>query len=155
VFWSRGWEEGETQVAFEGMTRWFTGKHVGEDTGTTRNDETVGYIVMEAGHATSDSIEIEAARGPVEVGGYVEGNHAEYASDEPFSTKPAAAVLSQVFMNGKDGAWAILAGISSEGSMNVAVDEDTIGDEECNYKTEQVDYIVFSEAGPVEVYQNY
>jgi hypothetical protein len=145
VFWSRG---GSRQQEAPSSSKLFTGKHVGQDNSITRENESIGYIVIEAGHATSGGIEIETARGADTVEGYVDGSK-KYDFVKPFSTKPAVAVLSQVGMDGPDGSWALLAKISSEVSMNVAVDEDTIGDGDRAHTTEQVDYIVFSAAGPV------
>jgi hypothetical protein len=54
VFWSRDSNKANSI---------FTGKHSGEDTTTTRADETADYIAIEAGHAASVGIEIETARG--------------------------------------------------------------------------------------------
>jgi thiamine monophosphate kinase len=128
----------------------FTGKHVGQDRTITRAHETVGYIVIEAGHSTSGDIEIEAARGPDLPAGYVQGNFL-YTFVAPFSTTPAVAVLSQVAMDGSDGSWAVLAEISSTTSMKVAIDEDQILDTERSHTPEELDYVVFSAAGSVQL----
>jgi hypothetical protein len=145
VFWSRGSNRFE---APSGSTL-FTGKHIGEDVDKTRDDETVGYIVIETGHATSNGIEIETARGPDLPIGYVQGEGETYTFDTAFSTTPAVAVLSQVAMDGANGGWAVLALAPSKTSMRVAIDEDQILDEERNHGGEELDYIVFSAAGPV------
>jgi hypothetical protein len=145
VFWSRG---SDARTAPSGSTL-FTGKHVGEDNDTARDDETVGYIVIETGHATSDGIEIETARGQDLPVGYVEGRGKKYTFNDGFSTTPAVAVLSQVAMDEYDGGWAVLAKAPNQNSMLVAIDEDQVGDSDRDHENEEVDYIVFSATGPV------
>jgi hypothetical protein len=152
VEWSVFWSRGSGLQEAPSSSKLFTGKHVGEDESITRENESIGYIVIEAGHATSVGIEIETARGADTAVGYVDGSK-KYDFVKPFSTKPAVAVLSQVGMDGGDGSWALLAKISSKVSMNVAVDEDTFLDGR-DHTTEEVDYIVFSTAGPVPLYSN-
>jgi hypothetical protein len=146
--WSVFWSRGQNQRTPPNGSNWFTGKHVGQDTSHSRIDEVVGYIVIEEGHAVSEGIEIETARGLSIVGGYIQTT-AVYNFQKAFSTTPAVAVLSQVAMNGPDGSWAVSATSFSVDSMNVAVDEDRILDEERFHVRERVDYIVFSTAGPV------
>jgi hypothetical protein len=110
----------------------------------------VGYIVIERGHAVSGDIEIETARGLDIVTGYTQSS-VVYNFQQAFSTKPAVAVLSQVAMDGGNGSWAVSATILSVDSRIVVVDEDQIGDQERDHTTEEVDYIVFSAAGPVKL----
>jgi hypothetical protein len=148
--WSVFWSRGENQQTPPNGSNWFTGKHVGEDTSHSRVDEDVGYIVIEEGHGVSGGIEIETARGPDIVVGYTQTTGVHwYNFKRAFSTTPAVAVLSQVAMDGGDGSWAVSEGSLSVDSINVALDEDRIGDGERGHTDEQVDYIVFSTAGPV------
>jgi coenzyme F420-reducing hydrogenase beta subunit len=86
----------------------FTAKHVGEDTRHYRADESVGYIVTEEGHAVSGEVEIETARGPEIVTGYVQFPKL-YNFQQAFLTTPTVAVLSQVAMEGQDGSCALSA----------------------------------------------
>jgi hypothetical protein len=146
--WSVFWSRGSNRVTAPANRNLFTGKHAGEDDTATRVPETVGYIVIEAGHATSGGIEIETARGPDLPVGYVQRSET-YTFITEFSTTPAVAVLSQVAMDGGDGSWAVLAEISSTTSMQVAVDEDQIGNIGRSHTTEELDYAVFSAAGSV------
>jgi hypothetical protein len=148
--WSVFWSRGANQYTAPHKNHLYTGKHVGEDSTQTRADETVGYIVIEAGHAISGGIEIEAARGADLPAGYVDGSWT-YTFVAPFSTTPAVAVLSQVAMDSADGGWAVLAEIPSTTSMQVAIDEDQIFDTERQHATEEVDYVVFSAAGSVQL----
>jgi hypothetical protein len=150
--WSVFWSRGLTRDSAPDKDHLFTGKHIGEDK-TGRKHESVGYIVIEKGHAKSEDIEIETARGRDIVVGYVQ-KRAAYKFAQAFETKPAVAVLSQVGMDGMDGSWAVSAAISSTEYMRVAVDEDQISNPEREHTTEEVDYIVFSTAGPVQLYSN-
>jgi hypothetical protein len=148
--WSVFWSRGSNRFNAPSGSTLFTGKHIGEDVDTTRDPETVGYIVVETGHATSNGIEIETKRGLDIATGYVQGEGKTYTFDTAFSTTPAVAVLSQATMAGGDGSWAVLAEVTSKTSMLVAVDEDQIADVERNHKKPDVlDYIVFSAAGTV------
>jgi len=52
-------------------------------------------------------------------------------------------------MDSTDGSWVVLAEVTSQNSMKVAVDEDHLADGDNGYTHEQLDYIVFSVAGPV------
>jgi hypothetical protein len=146
VFWSRGAAHDDTPDELV----LFTGKHIGSDsTVVPRDDETIGYIVIETGHDTSDGIEIVTARGGDTIRGYVDGSH-EYTFAKAFATAPEVAVLSQVAMDGEDGSWALLGDITAA-QLAVAVDEDQIDDDERTVSSEQLDYIVFSVAGVVEL----
>ena len=133
----------------------FIGKHVGEDNERDCVNEIVSYIVIEAGHTTSNGIEIETRRGSNTAVSYVDRVGSDYTFSTPFSTTPAVAVLSQVAMDGGDGSWAILADVTSRNSMKVAVDEDQIGKKGREHTDEQLDYIVFTTTGPVALTSTY
>lgn len=148
--WSVFWCRGKNKSTPPNSNVLFTGKHVGEDRTITRLAETVGYIVIEEGHATSGGIEVETARGPDITRGYVQGIYT-YDFVAPFSTTPAVAVVSQVAMDGNDGGWGILAGNPTTTSMQIAVDEDQVANTERNHATEELDYVVFSAAGSVQL----
>jgi hypothetical protein len=135
MFWSRG---PKSQLTPPTGSIFFTGKHVGEGTSCSRLDEVVGYIAIEEGHAVSGNTEIETARGLDTVVGYPQ-TPVVYNFKEALSTTPAVAVLSQVAMDGKHGSWAVSATSFSVDSMNVAVDEDRIGDAGRGHTNEQVD----------------
>ena len=68
VFWCRGVDRLDPPTG----SALFTGKHVGEDARTTRADETIGYVVVEAGaYGTFDpnGLQIAAGIGPATVSG--------------------------------------------------------------------------------------
>jgi hypothetical protein len=126
------------------------GKHLGEDTPITRLAETIGYIVMERGHGTSGGIEIESGRTPNAVVGYVETKY-NHTFATPFATVPVVTVVSQAGMKGREGSWAVLTGAKTATTMGVAVDEDQTADAERIHPTEEVDYIVLSAAGAIQL----
>jgi hypothetical protein len=150
--WSVFWSRGSTREVAPDKDALFTGKHVGADTDTTRDYETIGYIVIEAGYAISADIGILAKRGGDTAKGYVQGSHT-YSFNELFATAPEVAVLSQVAIKAGDGdgSWAVLGDITAD-HLAVAVDEDRIGDEERTISnSEQLDYVVFSVAGVIQL----
>ena len=139
VFWSR-------------LSAGRIGKHVGEDTRTTRNAETIGYIVIEAGHDVKSSpIEFETGRGPDVFTGYV-NSKLSLAYQTKFSSKPVVAVVSQTSMDGPDGSWAVVTTSNfTLTSFGIAVDEDQTSDLERNHITEKVHYAVFSSQGAISL----
>jgi hypothetical protein len=151
--WSMFWSRGSVETEAPDKENLWTGKHIGGEV-DTRTDETVGYIVIETGHdtLTTTDIEIETKRG-IDVTAYVDGS-VEYrldTFDNDFSEKPAVAVLSQAGMNGKYGSWAVLAEISSASVMKVALDEDGFNGNDRKGDAQVVDYIVFSAVGIVQL----
>jgi hypothetical protein len=139
VFWSR-------------LSKGRIGKHVGEDTRTTRNAETIGYIVIEAGHDLASSpIEFETGRGPDIFTSYV-GSKLSIAYQTKFSSTPVVAVVSQASMDGSDGSWAVVTTSNlSTTALGISVDEDQTSDMERNHITETVHYAAFSAQGPISL----
>ena len=137
VFWSR-------------LSKSRVGKHVCEDTRTIRNAETIGYIVIEAGHdVKSSSIEFEAGCGQDIFTGYVDSK-LSLAYQTKFSSKPVVAVVSQTSMDGTDGSWAVVTTPDlSTTSLGLSVDEDQTLDVERSHISEIVHYAVFSSIGAI------
>ena len=101
---------------------------VGTDPNATRADETLGFIIFEAGHGTLDDLEYEAAVTPDAIDGVmgVDPSHdAMFAI--PFEGTPDVVVTSiagEDSDNG-DGGWSVLWGddsLTAEG-FSVAIDE--------------------------------
>jgi hypothetical protein len=138
-FWSRGGSAGSTPSS----SSLFVGKHVAEDTDTTRADETIGYVVIEAGTGTIGDISYLAAVG----GDIVRGMSNSPPYNYPLSglSNADTAVASQTAMDNTNGSWAVLYGADpvSATQLSLAIDEDTIGDSERWHTTEQVAYLVF------------
>ena len=126
-----------------------TGKTVCEDTDLSRADETVGFVVIEAGHGTIGGVEYEAALGADVVAGVDDAPPYAYAFNTAFASAPAVAVTTMSGVNGINGGWSQVHGstFSTATNLFLSIDEDQITDAERVHATEQVAYVVF--AGPV------
>ncbi|MFQ5967683.1 MAG: hypothetical protein ACE5MI_08740, partial [Acidimicrobiia bacterium] len=138
VFWSRG--SGRNRPP-NGTLR--VGKHVGEDPDTTRANETIGYIIIEAGSGSIEGTPYLAAVGADSIRGVTNSPPYNYSISGPGGA--TVAVVSQTGMDGNNGGWALLYGTSpvSDSSLALAIDEDQSNDTERKHTTEQVAYIVF------------
>ncbi|MGB5706320.1 MAG: PKD domain-containing protein [Arenicellales bacterium] len=121
------------------------GKHVGEDIVSNRNDELIGYIVLEARAYTIDGTSLLAGVGADSVSGV--GNSATgYSYAISNITNPEIVILSSAAMDGGDGGWPVLFGADpvSASTIQLAIDEDQIRDTERNHTSEQVAYLAIS-----------
>lgn len=126
------------------------GKHIGE-ANASRADETIGYVVFEAGTGQISGTGFLAGLGSDIVRGPT-NNPNGYSYDIGPVTYPATAVVSAAGMDGGDGGWPVLYTNQplSAGNMVLAFDEDREKDLERNHTTEQVAFIVFEgEAQPI------
>ncbi len=139
--WSVFWCHGSEVWHPPGGSGCYPGKHVGQDGDTTRENETLGVIVVDSvSNANGD--QVYAGVGSDTVQSVTDNPPYAYYPD---AADPLAAIVSQVAMDGGDGSWAYLYGTSpfGNGYLNLAVDEDQIGDSERGHTTEQVAYVVF------------
>ncbi|WP_457676115.1 C25 family cysteine peptidase [Thiolapillus sp.] len=121
------------------------GKHVGEDPDTGRTQEQLGYIVVEAGTGSFGGVSYEAAVGGDVVQGADNAPPYSYGLTQTFEF----AVATQAAMDGGDGSWAVLYGANPVGaSLDLSLDEDTLGDAERAHTTEQVAYWAFTRFSP-------
>jgi len=141
AFWSRG----ASRTDIPSNTVLYTGKQIGEDTPLTRSNETIGYIVIESGSGSLNSLDYVTAVGADTVKGV--GDSPAYAYTLSGLSSTTTAVISQVAMDGNNGSWGILYGSSpvSTTALNLAVDEDQANDAERNHTAEQIAYIVFED----------
>ncbi|GEM_PF-2533778 len=142
--WSEFWCKGATQTSPPSASEFSVGKHVASDPNATRVDETIGYIVIEAGSGQISGIDYIAGLGNDTVLGTGDTSTGYGYSITGLSTVSAAA-LSQAGMDGGDGSWALLYGATplTSTTLTIAVDEDKLGDSERKHTTEQVSYILF------------
>jgi hypothetical protein len=140
--WSVFWSRGRNISSPPDSSNLWVGKMVGEDPGA-RLDETVGYLVIEAGTGFIDGIAYTAALGADFVRGY-QNQPNGYSYPITGLTSASAAAVSQSAMDGGDGSWAVLVGANAitTGALTVVVDEDRIGDSERSHTTEQVGFLV-------------
>ena len=143
------WDQGSGRTAPPSAAALTTGKTVTEDVTVTRLDETVGFIVFEAGHGTIGGVEFEAALGADTVRGVGNTPPYTYTFNTPFISSPSIALLTMAGVDGVNGGWAQVHGVTlaTATSLFLSIDEDQIKDPERNHTTEQVGYLVF--AGPL------
>ncbi len=139
VFWARGSSRGNPPNS----SNLFTGKTVNEDPDAVRADETIGYVVFEAGAGSVAGQNFQALLGADTVRGVTNGPPYQYALTGLSGASVAVSSLSG--MDGNNGGWAVLYGPldPSGASIDLAVDEDTLGDSERSHTTEQLSVIVF------------
>ena len=144
--WSVFWNRGSNRTSPPSASTLFTGKTVAEDPFVTRAAETVGFIVIEAGHGTLGGVELEAALGADTVRGPDDSPPYTYTFNTGFASAPAVGLATMAGMDGNNGGWAYTTGFTAS-TFNLLVDEDQLGDAERRHTTEQVGYLVFATAG--------
>ncbi len=136
VFWSHG----SKQTSPASATVLNVGKHVGEDPLMIRANETVGYVVLEAGSGVINGYSYVAGLGTDTVRG-VQNGAKQYTHGA--GGVPASAVAGLAAMDGGDGGWAVMMGAPNETTISLGIDEDQLTDGERKHTTEQVSYVVF------------
>lgn len=145
VDWSAFWSFGPSFLDPANASNLSLGKHVAEDSDTTRADEIIGYIVIESGNGSIEGIAYEAGLGADTVQGA--GNSATpylYSLSGSLSSAGGAAVSISA-MDGNNGAWGVLAGnpAFTTSSLGLYALEDQENDSERTHTTTQMSYIVF------------
>jgi hypothetical protein len=122
------------------------GKHVGEDPQTARLDETIGFVVIEAGAGAIGWAPFVAGISAVDVPGIELPAGAGIAL--PLSlARLDAAVVTQTAVQGNSGAWGLLRApmsATASYSLSPAIDEDQFADAERGETLEAVAYLAFS-----------
>ena len=120
------------------------GKHVGEDTSTARQVETLGYVVIESGSYIASGIGIYAVVSADNING-VDNSTNGYTVPVSGLSNPNHAIVGSVAMDGNDGGWPVLLTSNpvSSSQVNVVIDEDQVRDGERRHTTEQISVIVF------------
>jgi len=152
--WSVFWSRGSGKKSPPSASTLYVGKNVAEDPDATRADETIGYIVIEAGRGTiGTNITYQAGLGADSIRGVGDSPSYNYSWTPDLPDTVTAAVASQAAMDGGNGGWAVLYGANpaSVNTIRLAIDEDQLKDSERRHTTEQVAYIVFDP--PIEVFQ--
>ncbi len=135
--WSVFWSRGVKRTAPVSSSAIRTGKHIGSDTQTLRQHETIGHMVFESGQSQLDSVDYQVML----TGDIV--RHLGHKNNDiaiNISASPEFAILTQSGMDGGDGSWPVLDGFSalSQTQLKIAVDEDQIADSERRHTTENV-----------------
>lgn len=121
------------------------GKHIGMIAGS-RNPETIGYIVAEAGSGTVNNVFYELALGADTVSG---NNGANTGQTYAVAAHHTTAILTQAAEDGGNGSWAVLYGSTplTAGTLGLVVDEEIVErDVSRNHTREPVYYWAFSGA---------
>ena len=140
--WSVFWASDGTVANPPSAAALEVGKHVAEDTVTTRANETLGYLVLESGSGTMGSVTYEAGVGTDTIEGVTEAAPYTYALSNPFDV----AVVASAAMDGTNGGWPIRyedPSLSSS-TLGLGIDEDQINDSERVRTTDQVAYLAMS-----------
>ena len=137
--WSTFWSRGTTRKDIPTSDSLYVGKHVAQDINKFRADETLGFIVAEAGSYELNGIAFTFGVGSDTIRG-MDNTPVNYSLD------CSLAVLSLTAMDGSDGGWAVLNGAASsvDGLLSITIDEDTIEDSERSHTTEQVAYFIIN-----------
>lgn len=140
---SHFWNRGNSRGAVPSSSTLFTGKTVDEDPVTSRANEIIGYIIIEAGAGSIESIAYTAALGGDSIRGV--GDAPPYNYTVSGLAGGTVAIASQAAMDGGNGGWAVLYGNTPllGSTLALAIDEDQAGDSERRHTTEQVGYIIF------------
>jgi len=141
--WSVFWCQGDSRLDPPSAGSLRTGKTVCEDSDTTRANETVGFIVIEAGHHVIAGVEIEAGLTSDTIEGVDNSPPYSYSFDTAFAAAPEVVVTTLAGMDGVNGGWSQTHGpVAADASrLYLSVDEDQIGDSERSHTTEQVGYV--------------
>jgi len=139
VFWSFNCQN-RNRRPFQSNSRICVGKHIGQ-IGETRNSETLGYIVAEAGIYELEDFSMAVNYGSDSIRGVGDNPPYTYTLDKSYTD----GVVTQEAMDGGQGGWAVLYGASPLGtSLDMAIDEETVqGDTTRTHTTEEVAYWVF------------
>ncbi|MEM7279325.1 MAG: galactose oxidase-like domain-containing protein, partial [Pseudomonadota bacterium] len=139
--WSVFWASNGSNSNPPSATSLFVGKHVGEDTDTTRAVETIGYVVFESGTGNIGDLDFQAAVGADILEGVVENAPYNY----PLNGQYDSAVVSSAAMDGTDGGWPVMVGSQLDGStLGLGIDEDQIRDTERNRTTDQAAFLAMT-----------
>jgi len=138
--WSVFWASDGNRLNRPSATSLHVGKHVAEDPVTSRSNETVGYIVVEAGSGQLDGVSFVAARTSDFVEGVLQNTPYATAVGDQYSS----GVASSIGMDGGNGGWPLLYGSDplAGGLLDLAIDEDQLRDTERTHITEEVAYFL-------------
>jgi hypothetical protein len=146
--WSAFWCQGSARAYPPSSSVLKTGKMIGEDSITTRANETIGYVVFETEHGKLDGVEFEAALGPKTIKGLGDSPPYPYTFKTAFPTKPQILLTTMAGVNSSSGGWALAYGSapSTSTTLSLAVDRDQIAAGNRAHAAEQVGYVVFLSA---------
>jgi hypothetical protein len=128
------------------------GRHVGNDTATSRSQETLAYVVFESGQVSVGSRTALAGVGGATVLGYDNSPPYSYTLSSPL-TSPNAAIVSQTSMRANAGSWAVSwldSPFTSTSTLQTVLDTDSIGGNARTHAAENVAYLAFDGSGSAQ-----
>jgi len=141
--WSVAWTSGSSSTSAPTSSSLTLGKHSGEDSDPDRQNEDVGYIILESngsGTAEIDGFPYVVGLGADSIRGV--DNSPPYSNSYNVMSNSKTAVVTQAGMDGYNGGWAFLYGNSpitpTDSTINIAIDEDQSADSERRHTSEQV-----------------
>lgn len=145
--WSVFYARGATQNSIPSALVLNTGKHVGQDTNTTRANETIGVLILESANDVAGGTAYEADVQGATIDRIDDSPPQTYGFASAFDSTPTVGVVSQAGIAGADGPFPVLYGSSplSTSSISLSIMEDEIADTEQSGALEAVAYIVFEE----------
>jgi len=138
--WSVFWASNGSSSSPPSSSSLSVGKHVGEDGVVARADETIGYLVIEAGSGSVGGLDYTAGVTPDNIEGILQSTPYTNSVGAQYSS----GVVSSVGMDGANGGWPVLYGAMplADGQIDLAIDEDQINDSERSHITEQASYFL-------------
>jgi hypothetical protein len=145
--WSVFWARGGTVTSPPTRAALRLGKHVGEDSTKTRNNERIGYLILESGQGEVGGVRYQAGVTNAVVAGT--GNAPPYTVAHQLDGTLIGAISSAAGMKGGDGGWPVLYGSKpiEGGRLGMAFEEDQMSDLETGHAAEQVAFLVLAEGG--------
>jgi hypothetical protein len=142
--WSVFWANGQNINNPPDSSYFKGGKHVGEDVITVRDNETIGYVILEEGNGVLANKNYYAGLGSNIVQG-TENTDTGYIYTALNLETINSAVLSSAGMKDNDGGWPVLFTETPlyNDTLTLAIDEDQITDDERLHGQENVAYIAF------------
>ncbi len=145
VFWA---SEANSRLNPPSSTSLACGKNISEATGN-RADETIGYVVFEAGNGNLNGTNFLVGLGDDIVKGTTNSTQG-YTYGFSGLLNPQTAILSAAAIDGANGGWPVLFGDNplTETGAVLAFEEDVEKDTERNHTHEQVAYLIFDGQQP-------
>ncbi len=146
IFWSYDCESNSNPPFDSGFADGIcVGKHIGEDDADeTRNDETLGYFVIEGGSGAAGTIPYQTALGPDNILGVTNSPPYPYNLNDTYNF----GVATIEAMDGTNGGFANLFGTNpfENNQLDLVIDEDQLRDNERSRTTDQMGFWVFKES---------
>jgi len=145
--WSVAWSSDGGTANPADASNIAVGKHVAEDTVTSRATETVGYVVIEEGTGTLNGVSYDTFISTDSIRGMGDSPPYTDSFNAVFTSAPEVLIVTMAAMDGVNGGWAVAYEGTTNTQASVVCDEDIIGDTERGHTTEQVYIFAFESAG--------